>query len=311
MVRLVDDLLDVSRITTGKLAVRKSVLDVQSVLRDAVEIAKPFIDARNHRFEIVLPAEPIAIEGDRTRLAQVFSNLLNNAAKYSEPGGEITLSAAREGRDAVIRVRDQGIGLASESLVNIFDMFVQVDRSLERSQAGLGVGLTLAKRLVELHGGAIEVVSGGVGKGSEFVVRLPLSHGRVAAARGDREPGAEARGRRILLADDNVDFVTSLGELLSARGHDVRIAYDGVEALRTAEEFAPEVAFVDIGMPKVHGYEVARRLRSQSSTSRTLLVAVTGWGQENDRKRAREAGFDRHLVKPVDPGEIDTILESC
>ncbi len=310
MVRLVDDLLDVSRITTGKLTVRKSVLDLQSVLRDAVEIVKPFIDARKHRFEIDLPAEPIAIEGDRTRLAQVFSNLLNNAAKYSDPEGEITLSAAREGRDAVVRVRDKGIGLAPESLVSIFDMFMQVDRSLERSQAGLGVGLTLAKRLVELHGGSIEVVSDGVGKGSEFVVRLPLTYGRLEAGRGDREPGVEGRGRRILLADDNVDFVTSLGELLSARGHDVRIAYDGAEALRTAEDFAPEVAFVDIGMPKVHGYEVARRLRSHSSTSRALLVAVTGWGQENDRKRAREAGFDRHLVKPVDPGDIDAILDS-
>ncbi len=311
MVRLVDDLLDVSRITTGKLAVRKTILELQSALRDAVEIAKPFIESRGHKFDLVLPQEPIVIEGDRTRLAQVFSNLLNNAAKYSDPGGEVAISAAREGRDAVIRVRDKGIGLAAESLESIFDMFAQVDRTLERSQAGLGVGLTLAKRLVELHNGSIEVTSAGVGKGSEFIVRLPLSSGRVEKARGLKERGGEAQGRRILLADDNVDFATSLGELLSARGHEVRIAHDGVEALREAEQFSPEVAFVDIGMPKVHGYEVARRLRAQPSTSGALLVAVTGWGQENDRKRAREAGFDRHLVKPVDPDEIDAILESC
>jgi signal transduction histidine kinase len=309
MVRLVDDLLDVSRITTGKLAVRKTVLELQAVLRDAVEIVKPFIEARRHRFDMVLPPEPIAIEGDRTRLAQVFSNLLNNAAKYTDPGGQLLLSAGVEGREAVIRVRDNGVGLAPESRQSIFDMFVQVDRTLERSQAGLGVGLTLAKRLVELHDGTIEVNSDGVGQGSEFVVRLPLTYARVEDGRGRREAG-RAQGRRVLLADDNVDFVNSLGDLLSARGHEVRIAHDGEAALKAAEEFEPEVAFVDIGMPKVHGYEVARRLRARPATSGALLVAVTGWGQENDRKRAREAGFDRHLVKPVDPDEIDTILES-
>jgi CheY-like chemotaxis protein len=188
-------------------------------------------------------------------------------------------------------------------------MFMQVDRTLDRSQAGLGVGLTLAKRLVELHDGSIEAKSDGPGRGSEFVVRLPLAYARVA----DRDPSIPLRpegpGRRILLADDNVDFATSLGELLSARGHNVRIAHDGAEALREAEDFRPEVAFVDIGMPKVHGYEVARRMRAAPGTARTLLVAVTGWGQENDRRRAREAGFDRHLVKPVDPQEIEAILE--
>jgi signal transduction histidine kinase len=310
MVRLVDDLLDVSRITTGKLAVRKTVLELQSVLRDAVEIARPFIESRRHKFDLVLPHEPVVIEGDRTRLAQVFSNLLNNAAKYTDTGGQILLSAAVEGRAAVVRVRDNGIGLGGQSLDAIFDMFVQVDRTLERSQAGLGVGLTLAKRLVELHDGTIEARSEGEGKGSEFVVRLPLSGARLEGGAGRLDSDHEAKGRRILLADDNVDFVTSLGQLLSARGHDVRIAYDGVEALAAAEEFAPEVAFVDIGMPKVHGYEVARRLRAAPATSGALLVAVTGWGQENDRKRAREAGFDRHLVKPVEPGDIEAILKS-
>jgi len=309
MVRLVDDLLDVSRITTGKLAVRKEPLELQSVLRDAVEIVRPFIDARRHRFDCVLPDEPILVEGDRTRLAQVFSNLLNNAAKYTDPGGQILLSAAREGSDAVVRVRDNGVGLAPESLEHIFDMFVQVDRTLERSQAGLGVGLTLARRLVQLHEGVIEAHSDGTGRGSEFVVRIPLSYARIAEVARAAEPARAGTGRRILLADDNIDFAASLGDLLSAQGHDVRIAHDGAEALRTAEAFHPEVAFVDIGMPKVHGYEVARRMRAAPGTARTLLVAVTGWGQENDRKRAREAGFDRHLVKPVDPGEIEAILE--
>ena len=310
MVRLVDDLLDVSRITTGKLAVRKTVLDLQSVLRDAVEIARPFIESRRHKFDMVLPAEPIVVEGDRTRLAQVFSNLLNNAAKYTDPGGQILLSAAREGRSAVVRVRDNGIGLTPEAIGTIFEMFVQMDRSLERSQAGLGVGLTLARRLVELHDGTIEARSDGVDQGAEFVVRLPVSNARLTDGTARRASGPDAAVRRILLADDNIDFATSLGQLLSARGHDVRIVHDGEEALREAESFAPEVAFVDIGMPKVHGYEVARQLRSLPSTAGALLVAVTGWGQEDDRKRAREAGFDRHLVKPVDPADIEQILES-
>ena len=309
MVRLVDDLLDVSRITTGKLAVRPATLELQSVLRDAIEIVRPFLEQRRHKFDLVVPDEPIVVEGDRTRLAQVFSNLLNNAAKYTDPGGQILLSAAREGDEAVVRVRDNGLGLARESMGQIFEMFVQVDRTLERSQAGLGVGLTLAKRLVELHGGSIEAHSDGPGKGSEFVVRLPLTYARVSDRGMPAVPASESPGRRILLADDNVDFAASLGQLLSARGHDVRIAHDGAEALRTAEQFRPEVAFVDIGMPKVHGYEVARRMRADPATARTLLVAVTGWGQENDRRRAREAGFDRHLVKPVDPEEIESILE--
>jgi signal transduction histidine kinase len=310
MVRLVDDLLDVSRITTGKLAVRKSVLDLQSVLRDAVEIVRPFLESRRHQFDMILPPEPIVIEGDRTRLAQVFSNLVNNAAKYTDPGGQIVVSAAREGKDAVVRVRDNGVGLEPRSMASIFDMFVQVDRTLERSQAGLGVGLTLARRLVELHDGTIEARSEGVGKGSEFVVRLPLSYARVEEGGGRRAKGETGR-RRVMLADDNADFADSLADLLRARGHEVRIAYDGEEAVRTAAEFAPEIAFVDIGMPKLHGYDVARRMRAHPATAKSLLVAVTGWGQESDRRLAREAGFDRHMVKPVDPDEIEAILEKA
>ncbi|HUP29104.1 MAG TPA: ATP-binding protein [Usitatibacter sp.] len=311
MVRLVDDLLDVSRITTGKLAVRKSVIDLQGPLRDAVETVRPFIEARNHTLQLDMPREPIPVEGDRTRLAQVFSNLLNNAAKYTMPGGRIVMSARMDAREAVVSVQDNGIGLDPASISRIFEMFMQVDRSLERSQAGLGVGLTLSRRLVDLHGGSVEAKSAGTGKGSEFVVRLPLSlarltDGEVVVA----EEAPRRAARRILLADDNVDFVTSLGELLAARGHDVRIAHDGAAALETAAEFSPDIAFVDIGMPKVHGYEVARRIRAEPGTASCVLVAVTGWGQENDRRRAREAGFDRHLVKPVDPEEIEAILAS-
>jgi signal transduction histidine kinase len=311
MVRLVDDLLDVSRITTGKLAVRKAVIDLQGALHDAIETVRPFIDARQHALEVDLPRQPIPVEGDRTRLAQVFANLLNNAAKYTQPGGRIRLEARVEARDAVVCVSDNGIGLDPDAIAHIFDMFMQVDRTLERSQAGLGVGLTLARRLVDLHDGTIEARSAGPGAGSEFVVRLPLSFARLDEADRHGPPeAARPSGRRILLADDNIDFANSLGQLLSARGHDVRIAHDGAQALEAASEFDPEIAFVDIGMPKVHGYEVARRMRSEPATSSCVLVAVTGWGQENDRKRAREAGFDRHLVKPVDPEEIESILSS-
>jgi signal transduction histidine kinase/CheY-like chemotaxis protein len=311
MVRLVDDLLDVSRITTGKLAIRKIPIELQAVVRDAVETVRPFIEARGHRLEVTMPPEPIIVEGDRTRLGQVVGNLLNNAAKYTESGGHIALTLEREGHAAALRVRDSGIGLEPQSLSSIFDMFMQVDRSLERAQAGLGVGLTLAKRLVFLHGGTLVAKSEGKGKGSEFEVRLPLAGAVLEEPdRGDASKPAPVQSRRILLADDNVDFATSLAALLTARGHEVRIAHDGAEALATAERFHPDFAFLDLGMPKVHGYEVARRLRDSPGTTQCVLVAVTGWGQEDDRQRAREAGFDRHVVKPVDPSDIETILAS-
>ena len=310
MVRLVDDLLDVSRITTGKLGIRKALLEVQAAVRDAIETARPFLEARRHQLEVQLPSQPISIEGDRTRLAQVFANLLHNAAKYTEPGGYITLSLAEEDDQAVVRVRDTGIGLAPESLAAIFDMFVQVDRTLERTQAGLGVGLTLSRQLVTLHGGTIEAKSGGLGKGSEFTVRLPLAGAALANADPEVRRLRARQSRRILLADDNADFADSLAELFAARGHEVRVAHNGAEALAAAAAFNPDFAFLDIGMPKVHGYEVARRLRDMPATSECVLVAVTGWGQEDDRQRAREAGFDRHILKPVDPAEIDLILDS-
>jgi signal transduction histidine kinase len=308
MVRLVDDLLDVSRITTGKLEVRKQRVELQAVIRNAIETARPFIDSQRHTLDVRLPPEPIELDADATRLAQVFSNLLNNAAKYTPPGGRIELEAEREHGQAVVRVRDSGIGIDPEVLPRIFDMFVQADRSLERAHAGLGVGLTLARRLVELHGGSLKASSPGLAHGSVFTVSVPLAE-RVEPAPSPSPPSAE-RGpkHRVLLADDNVDFVGTLAAILSSVGHDVRVAHDGAEAVELADEFHPEFAFLDIGMPKLNGYEVARRLRTRGTAR--VLVAVTGWGQEEDRRRAREAGFDRHLVKPVDPEQIEAILAS-
>ena len=310
MVRLVDDLLDVSRITTGKLGLRKSVLDLRSVVRDALETARPFVESRRHALDVDVPQEAVPVEGDATRLSQVISNLVHNAAKYTDPGGRVRVSLAREGREAVIRVRDTGIGLAGPALQTIFDMFVQVDHSLERAQAGLGVGLTLAKRLVTLHGGTITAQSEGAGRGSEFTVRLPLTDRAPVAAQASADAPALPQKRRILLADDNIDFAQSLAAVLSSLGHDVRVAHDGAEALAMAALFTPDIAFLDIGMPKVHGYEVARRLREQPETADCVLVAVTGWGQEDDKRRARDAGFDRHLTKPVNPSEIEAIVEA-
>jgi two-component system, sensor histidine kinase len=318
MVRLVDDLLDVSRITTGKLTVHREIFDLREALRDAVETVRPFVESRSHRLELSVPDAPLTVDGDKARLAQVVGNLVHNAAKYTEPGGEIALSAVREAGEAVVRVRDTGIGLDERSLAAIFEMFVQVDRSLTRTQAGLGVGLTLARRLVGLHDGTITAYSAGLGKGSEFIVRLPLAEGKTIASQpGDREErdaamrgpaSAPGRGRRVLLADDNVDFASSLAAVLARGGHEVRVAHDGAEALREVESFRPEFAFLDIGMPKVHGYELARRLRENPATRRCVLVAVTGWGQEDDRRRSREAGFDHHLVKPVAHAVLTELL---
>jgi two-component system, sensor histidine kinase len=308
MVRLVDDLLDVSRITTGKLAVRKEPLELQAAIHDAIETVRPLVELRRHTLDLSLPSEPVVVQGDRTRLAQVFSNLLNNAAKYTEPGGRLWLSLATEGQEAVVRVRDSGIGLDAGSLTSIFDMFVQVDRSLERTHAGLGVGLTLAKRLVALHGGSIAASSAGKGLGTELEVRLPLGAGHVGREAAPAVRPTEAPRMRILVADDNADAAASLAALLTERGHEVRVAFDGAQALAAARAFQPDVAFLDIGMPNVHGYEVARRLRDEPATSRCLLVALTGWGREDDRQRAKEAGFDRHLVKPASPEGIDEIL---
>jgi len=309
MVRLVDDLLDVSRINTGKLTIRHDPVELHSVVANALEIARPYIDAQGHTISVTLPEEPMHVLGDATRLAQVLSNLLNNAAKYTDRGGRLALSAD-VGADGQlhIHVADNGIGIAPGMLGHIFDMFVQADSSLERTSAGLGVGLSLARRLVELHGGAIEAHSAGPGAGSEFVVSLPVMQDVQGTTPRETPQPVPGTPYRILLADDNVDFVNAIGALLRTLGHTVHICHDGAQALAAAEAFAPDFAFLDIGLPYLNGYDLARALRSLPGLARTVLVAVTGWGQQKDRDLAFEAGFVEHLVKPVSVEQILEIL---
>jgi signal transduction histidine kinase len=310
MVRLVDDLLDVSRITTGKLMVRRAPVQLQQVMRSALELAEPFIKSRGHRLEVDLPGEPVWLDADATRLSQVFSNLLNNAAKYTNSGGAIRVDARVEGGSVAVRVIDNGIGLTPAMLGRVFDMFTQVDYSLERSNAGLGVGLTLARRLVELHDGKLEAFSDGPDHGSTFVATLPLAAAAAAPQPNSRAApeAVPAQRLRILLADDNVDFSSSLATLLRGMGHELLVAEDGLRALEAAPSFRPDFAFLDIGLPGLNGYALARALRANPATSDTVLVAVTGWGQERDRQLAQEAGFDHHLVKPVEPAKIREVL---
>jgi PAS domain S-box-containing protein len=313
LVRLVDDLLDVSRMMRGKIELRKERIDLAAAVARAVETAAPAVEAGRHELTVSLPPEPLRLEADPVRLAQVIANLLNNAAKYTEPGGRITLTAAREGDEAVVRVRDTGVGVAADMLPKIFDLFVQADRSLDRAQGGMGVGLTLVRRLVELHGGGVQAYSDGPGKGSEFVVRLPAAPAAPPEENGRREdrPAADRRPprRRILVVDDNADVAESLALMLRLDGQDVRVARDGPAALEAARAEPPEVVFLDIGMPGMDGCEAARRLRQLPGVENALLVALTGWGQEEDRRRTAEAGFDHHLVKPVEPATLHTLLQ--
>jgi signal transduction histidine kinase len=304
MVRLVDDLLEVARIGRNKLEPRKEWVEVEAVVKRAVETSRPLIDEARHTLQVSLPPEPVAIHADPVRLAQALSNLLNNAAKYSEPGGRIWLSAEKHKADLLLRVRDTGMGIRSEDLPHIFRMFVQVDRSLEHSQGGLGIGLTLVQRLVEMHGGTVEARSDGPGKGSEFIIRLPAL--RVASAQGVQEEKGTHRTseapmcRRILVADDNHDSAESMAMILKLSGHTVVTAHDGLEAVELAKTFDPDITFLDLGMPKLDGYEAARLIRQQSSSQNLVLVALTGWSQEEDKRRCKEAGFNAHILKPVD-----------
>jgi len=309
MVRLVDDLLDVSRITSGKLTVRKEPLQLADVVQSAVDTARPVLDDRRHTLTVRLPAEPVYLQADSVRLSQVFSNLLNNAAKYSEPGRHISLRAEVDGTLVRVRIDDQGIGIAPETLRSIFDMFTQGDSASERSLSGLGVGLALAKRLIELHGGTIAAESDGVGKGSSFVVTLPVMVALASQRAAPAAPTAqERRAYRILLVDDNVDFATSLALLLQSSGHEVAIAHDADQALAVARELKPEVCFLDLGLPRVSGYELAGMLKAEPQAADAMLVALSGWGQARDRQRSREAGFELHLVKPVELQNIEAIL---
>jgi signal transduction histidine kinase/ActR/RegA family two-component response regulator len=308
MVRLVDDLLDVSRINTGKFAIKSGRVELKAMVNDALEVVRPYIDLHGHELQIDLPDRPVFLNGDATRLAQILSNLLNNAAKYTNRGGRVSLKATVEDRTLVVVVADTGIGIAPDMLDTVFEMFVQVDSTLERSTAGLGVGLSLARKLVELHGGTIEAHSAGLGHGSQFVVRLPIVVDPELPAKPTPASFISAETYRILLADDNVDFVNSIGALLTAMGHSVVITHNGPDALAAAKRFCPDYAFLDIGLPQMSGYDLARGIRGLSCGAMTVMIAVTGWGQEKDRQLAFEAGFDHHMVKPVRFEQIEEIL---
>jgi PAS domain S-box-containing protein len=312
LVRLVDDLMEVSRITRGKIELRKEPVLLSTVMLSAVETARPAIEAARHNFRIDMPAETIELEADFVRLAQVISNLLANAAKYTDPGGEISLEASREGDEALVRVRDNGIGIEPGLLPRIFEMFAQLEGSQARSQGGLGIGLALARALVAMHGGRIEARSAGRGKGSEFVVRLPLA--RAARTQAPRAPqsataAAPQNRRRVLIVDDNVDAAETLQMVVANMGHEVEAAHDGAAALEAARRKRPDIVLLDISMPGMDGLSVARELRRQPELRRIRVVALTGLGQQEDRKRSQEAGFDDHLVKPVSPEQLLRVLQ--
>lgn len=310
LVHLVDDLLDVARINQGKLELRRRRVQLSEVLAAAIETSRPAISTNGHVLTVSQPADPIWLDADLTRLAQVFANLLNNSAKYTEAGGAIEVAATADDHEVTVTVRDRGMGIAPDLLPHVFDMFVQADRSLERAQGGLGIGLTLVRQLVQLHGGSVTASSDGLGKGSEFVVRLPRAGAPVEQqlAPGDASPAA-LPSRRILVVDDNRDAVESLSLLLKLAGQTVASAHDGREAIAQFSAFDPDVVVLDIGLPVLNGYEVARQIRAMA-TRRVLLVALTGWGQDDDRRRTAEAGFDYHLVKPVEFESLKSLLAS-
>lgn len=349
LVRLVDDLLDVSRITHGRIELRRELTPLAPLLATAVEMTKPHLDAMQHHFTLELPTDLLLVDGDAQRLTQVFGNLLNNAVKYTPPGGSIALDAQRRGEDVVVSVRDSGIGIPIERLDEVFDLFVQVDTSLERAQGGLGIGLTLVRRLVQMHGGSVHAHSEGAGRGCCFEVCLPLSSAHASArpdsatpppessspahpasaatsptpapqppatatpypaADSGTQPGAD-QGRRILIVDDNRDAANTLAMLLGLSGHSVRTIYDPVLALAEVAAFAPDIVFLDVGMPKLNGLELAVLIRAAPGGDSIVLIALTGWGQAEDRRRSREAGIDYHVVKPADPDEIERICREA
>ncbi|HJT77089.1 MAG TPA: ATP-binding protein, partial [Gemmataceae bacterium] len=308
--RLVEDLLDLTRIARGKLELRPERVGLADVVGRAVEASRPLIESRRHTLTVSLPTPPVRLQADPARLEQVITNLLNNAAKYTEPGGQVWLTAEREGDAVAIRVRDTGIGIPPERLPHVFGLFTQVEGSRERAEGGLGIGLALVKSLAEMHGGHVEARSAGSGQGSEFVVRLPLSPDQLPGRPSSppHGPPATERALRVLLVDDNADAAESLGMLLRLWGHEVAIAHEGPGAIRAADVQPPEVALLDIGLPGMDGYELARRLRQRPEGAGLLLVALTGWAQEEDRRRTQEAGFDYHLVKPVELDALQKLL---
>ena len=311
MVRLVDDLLDINRITHDRLELRPSELELSSVIQQAIEVARPLIDSADHDLLVNLPDEAIYLRADPARLAQVFGNLINNSCRYTKPGGTIWLEAKQDDKHVIVTVKDNGAGIPPDKLASVFDMFTQVDRNRERSHGGLGIGLTLVKRLVEMHGGTVEARSEGEGKGSEFVVRLPIltEVQEVPSSRSDAN-ALPTRTHHILIVDDNMDSAESLSMLLEITGNKTILAHDGIEAISAVENHRPEVVLLDIGLPKLNGHEVCRRIRQLPWGKDVTVIALTGWGQEDDRRRSREAGFDGHLVKPVNYDELLELLSS-
>lgn len=311
MGRLLDDLLDVSRITRGKLEIRKTATALSTIIESAIESVQPLLNRKGHAFSVSVPDREVIIEADAVRLAQVLANLLTNAAKYTEPQGRIDLLVQRRDQFVEFRVRDSGIGIPPESQAEIFNMFAQLKPAIDRSEGGLGIGLALAKGLVDLHGGTIEVTSAGQGRGSEFIVRIPLAQAASPAApTGIRDAAGEGNDTKceLIVADDNADALQSLTMLLEMEGHVVRAASDGVAAVSLAQEKLPDVMLLDIGMPGMTGYEVASRVRQIEGGDAVMLVALTGWGQPADRAQASEAGFDHHLTKPIDFDELHGLL---
>ncbi len=316
LTKLVDDLLDVSRITRGKINVVRETIELATVVERAVETVQPMLVRQRHELIVNVQSEPVLLDGDLTRLTQIVGNILSNAIKYTDDGGRIELSAGSIGDIVEIRVRDNGIGIEPEVLPLVFDLFAQASQLNGRSQTGLGIGLALARRLVEMHGGDVQAASDGPGQGSEFVVRLPRKKNDGVAAAGHAQDAQVSErpmstaARRILLADDNRDALETLARLLQLDGHEIHKAVDGVQALEAADRVRPDLVLLDIGMPGMDGYEVARRIRSQPWGRAATLVALSGWGQESDRKRSREAGFDSHCIKPLDPQRLSMLLAS-
>ena len=309
LARLIDDLLDASRITTGKIELRKERIELRPVVEHALETARPILEERRHEVAVSLPREPVWLEADAARLEQVLANLLNNAAKFTESGGRIGLAAERRADEVVLRVRDTGMGIPSDVLPRIFELFIQGNRSLDRALGGLGIGLTLSRKLVEMHGGTIAAASEGPGRGSEFIVTLPAAP-EAPAPRAAAGPAAQVRqlSLRVLVVDDSQDAADMLATLLVMAGHEVRTAYSGPAALEAAAAFRPDAVVLDIGLPGLDGYQVAERLRRDPALKDALLIAASGYGQEEDKRRSREAGFDHHLVKPVDLRKLQEIL---
>ncbi|WP_167224157.1 PAS domain-containing hybrid sensor histidine kinase/response regulator [Massilia rubra] len=309
MVTLVNDLLDIARITRGNLELKPVRVELRELVASAVETSMPLIDANRHTLSLDIAPESLPLDADPTRIAQVIGNVLNNAAKYTPAGGRINVLAWRDGAHALLSIRDTGIGIPPESALTVFEMFSQVGASLDRAQGGLGIGLSLARRLVELHHGTIELVRDATVKGSRFDIRLPLAPDVTAQAPGaDTSCGSVANGLRVLVVDDNQDAADMLSELMEIIGHTSRVANDGARALALAEQFRPDVAFLDIGMPGMNGYDVARQLRSMAQLEPLVLVALTGWGDDNDRARSKEAGFDHHLIKPANLEAVERLL---